>query len=79
MATESIALLLSDILMPEMDGYELAAITEKKYPTVKIQLVSGFADNYNAEILNDTLKLNLISKPYTSKTLLKKIRDLLDT
>lgn len=78
LATEPVDLLLSDIIMPEMDGYHLAAIVQKKYPNMKIQLASGFADSYHADIVDDKLKHQLIHKPYTSLTLLKRIRELLD-
>lgn len=78
MATESIDLLLSDIIMPEMDGYRLAAIAQEKYPAVKIQLASGFADNYNADMVDNALKHQLLHKPYNMQSLLKRVRELLD-
>lgn len=75
---ESIDLLLSDIIMPEMDGYELAAIVQKKYPSTKIQLASGFSDDRKQKVFDDSLQKNLLQKPYHSQTLLKRIRQLLD-
>lgn len=73
-----IDLLLSDIIMPETDGYELAAIVKKQYPNVKIQLVSGFNDEQHIHLVDQQLTDNLILKPYHSNTLLKRIRHLLD-
>lgn len=75
---ESIDLLLSDLIMPEMDGYQLAAIVQEKYPEVKIQLASGFANDLNVDMIDDDLHQNLIYKPYQSQTLLRRIRELLD-
>ena len=76
MNNESIDILLSDVIMPNMDGYELASIVQEKYPKIKIQLVSGFAGekNYSAD---NPLSDNLLKKPYTEKSLLRKIKGLL--
>ena len=74
---KSIDLLLSDVIMPEMDGYQLAETVKKKYPAIKIQLASGFNDEHNANLVDDDLRKMLLHKPYDSKTLLLRIRELL--
>jgi len=74
---ESVDLLLSDVIMPDMDGYQLAAIVQEKYPTIKIQLASGFSDDSHLNVIDDTLYRSSISKPYDIQTLLQKIRELL--
>jgi two-component system, cell cycle sensor histidine kinase and response regulator CckA len=76
---EAVDLLISDIIMPEMDGYQLAAIVKEKYPDIKIQLVSGFDDSHNMEVLDESLQMNLLYKPFNSKLLLQKIHELLNT
>lgn len=63
--------------MPEMDGYQLAEVVQKKYPSVKIQMVSGFSDNHHVLISDKKLSENILQKPYQAKILLKTIRDLL--
>lgn len=75
---EAIDLIVTDVIMPEMDGYELAATIQKKYPDKKILLASGFTDERHKDLIDDELQKNLISKPYNIQALLKKIRELLD-
>ena len=75
---ESIDLLLSDVIMPEMDGYQLAQAIQKKYPAIKIQLASGFTNDHQINLIDDNLHKSLLHKPYDSTTLLLRIRKLLD-
>lgn len=79
LAEHKIDLLLSDIIMPEMDGYQLADMVSNRYPTIKIQLVSGYVDKIvDISPVDESIKKNLLYKPFNKKTLLKKIRLLLD-
>jgi len=75
---ESIDLLLSDIIMPEMDGYELATIVQEKYPDIKIQLMSGFSDGRHVKMADDSLHQKMIYKPYNSEVLIERINNLLN-
>lgn len=75
---EHIDLVLSDVIMPEMDGYELATIILKEHPEIKIQMASGFSDDRHENFIDDSLHENLLHKPYHSATLLKRLRELLD-
>jgi len=77
LASQTIDLMLSDVIMPNMDGYQLSRLVAKQYPSVKIQLASGFSDNRHTE--SDLhLRQNMLHKPYSSKELLTSIRLLLD-
>ncbi|MDH3354389.1 MAG: bacteriohemerythrin, partial [Chromatiales bacterium] len=75
--SESVDLLLSDIIMPGMDGYQLAEEVSKNYPDIKIQMFSGFSDNRHTES-HKKLHEKLLRKPFTSEILLQRIRELLD-
>ena len=75
---ESIGILISDIIMPEMDGYQLATIVKEKHPEIKIQLVSGFADEQRMSMNDEHLQQDLLHKPFNSQALLQRIRALCD-
>ena len=67
--SNDIDLLLSDVVMPNMDGYKLAEKVRKKYPSIKIQLVSGFDDDRKRTEEDEILYKYLLSKPYNSSSL----------
>lgn len=76
--SNSVDLLLSDVIMPDMDGYQLAKTVQKEYPHIKIQLASGFNDDRHVTMVDNTLNENLLHKPYKQQVLLDKLRELLD-
>ena len=71
-------LMFSDVVMPDMDGYQLAKIVADKYPAIKVQMTSGFTDDRQHGMGDSSLHQNLLLKPYRSQSLLSKIRVLLD-
>lgn len=78
MEKESIDLIISDVVMPEMDGYQFASIVQEKYPDTKIQMVSGFTDDSHLGIKDQSLHECLLYKPYQLDELLKRVRSLLE-
>jgi len=76
--TKHVDLLLTDVIMPEMDGYQLAEAVHKKYPDIKIQLASGFHDKQNSELIDNSLIINLLTKPFKARVLFNRLRELLD-
>lgn len=72
--TNDIDLMLSDVIMPNMDGYKLAAEVREKYPQIKIQLVSGFDDDRKRTKEDQLLYKHLLNKPYVASDLFDAVR-----
>ncbi len=58
-------LLLSDIMMPVMDGIALALAVARDYPNLSILLMTGFADQRERAFGLDSLVSDVVSKPFT--------------
>ena len=69
-----IDLLLTDVIMPEMTGNQVAAGVEALRPGIAVLYMSGYAEPVLAE--NGTLPegVTIVEKPFTSKELLEHIR-----
>lgn len=71
-----IDLLLTDLVMPQMDGYQLAKRVSEQTPNVRVLFMSGYA---NEEIMRGSdLDLKLLEKPFSAGDLARKIREVLD-
>ena len=77
--TGPIALLLTDVVMPGVNGRELAARVLKTRPDVKVLYTSGYTDDaiLRRGVLADPRRF--IPKPYTPRQLRRKVRDVLDS
>ncbi len=66
-------LLLTDIVMPMMDGIALALKVAKDYPAVRILMMTGFAaEKARAHNLN-LLVHDVVSKPFTMDQICAKV------
>jgi CheY-like chemotaxis protein len=73
-----ISLLITDVVMPGMNGRELARQLQQMRPNIKILFTSGYTENAIAHHGIIDKNLNFIGKPYSSRELGKKIRSLFD-
>ena len=74
----SLHLLLTDVIMPGMDGPALAKQVQEERPDIKILYMSGYATNF---IMHDGVVdpgTNFLEKPFHPRTLLSKVREVLD-
>jgi CheY-like chemotaxis protein len=71
-------LLLTDVVMPVMDGAELHSRARKIQPGLGALLVSGYADDVLKDRIESTEPLPLLMKPFTLEELAQRVRDVLD-
>ena len=73
-----IHLLLTDVIMPGMNGRELAQRISEIRPNVKVLYMSGYTENVIGR--NGTLDagVRLLQKPFTLRDLKSKVREVLD-
>ena len=75
LSREPVDLVLTDIIMPETDGYLLALEIKNLYPNVKIQHISGYNDIDNADLEKHGFPRSL-QKPLEAEEILKRVREL---
>ena len=84
---QSINLVISDILMPDVDGIELVRHAKEKYPDLKIILISGGGritlEQSDYDYLKTTSKItgvtSILNKPIKPAELLQTITELLES
>jgi DNA-binding NtrC family response regulator len=72
----TIHLLLSDVMMPDMGGPDLAAKLKLRRPEMRVMLMSGYADGAML-VLNHGW--HFIRKPFLPAALLGKVTEILHT
>jgi CheY-like chemotaxis protein len=75
----SIDLLLTDVIMPQISGRELAVQLAERRPGLRVLYTSGYTQNVIAQHGVLDPGLHFLAKPYIPGTLLEKVREVLDT
>ncbi len=76
--TGTINLLLTDVIMPGMNGRDLAKLVKRKYPGVRCLFMSGYTANVIAHhgVLDDDVYF--LQKPFSSQELAVCVKKILD-
>ena len=71
----AIDLVVSDVVMPEMDGPTLLRKMRVRNPDLKIIFVSGYAEDAFAKSLEENEKFDFLAKPFALSALVAKVKE----
>jgi two-component system, cell cycle sensor histidine kinase and response regulator CckA len=66
---------LTDVVMPGMSGPELVQRLRAFHPNLPVVFMSGYAEEATSRLKIDSATLNLLSKPFAPRDLLKRIAE----
>jgi signal transduction histidine kinase/CheY-like chemotaxis protein len=75
---EAVDLLISDVVMPEMNGADVGKRVHQICPKARVLFVSGYSENDMADQGMESLAFQVLQKPFTPETLVRKVREILD-
>jgi signal transduction histidine kinase/CheY-like chemotaxis protein len=73
-----IDLLMTDVVMPHMDGHDLASRLSKMYDGIKVLYMSGYSNTFIASRGMIQQGKAFLQKPFTVESLSVKVRDIID-
>ena len=76
-ATEAIDLLITDVVMPHMDGPGLVREVREINPEMKVIFISGYTEDAFRQRLDSDVGIEFLPKPFSLKELAAKVRDVL--
>lgn len=73
--TGHIDLLLSDMLLPELSGYDLAQQLQPKFPAMKVLFMTGYVEGDIVQRCLGELGADFLDKPFQPAVLIGKVRN----
>jgi two-component system cell cycle sensor histidine kinase/response regulator CckA len=74
----SIDLLITDVVMPRMDGPALIRAVRERWPMMKVIYISGYAEDAFRKRLDETGAINFLPKPFSLKQLAGKVKEVME-
>jgi two-component system cell cycle sensor histidine kinase/response regulator CckA len=75
----AVDLVVSDVVMPEMDGPTLLKAMREQNPDLKIIFVSGYAEDAFARSLPENQQFAFLPKPFTLSQLVAQVKETMTT
>ncbi|MEM7169570.1 MAG: ATP-binding protein [Pseudomonadota bacterium] len=75
---KEIDLLVTDVVMPQMDGPGLVREVRKERPELKVIFISGYAEDSFRKRLDKDAAIHFLPKPFSLKQLAGKVKEVLD-
>lgn len=77
--TEDFELVITDLVMPNVNGWDIARKVKSKAPAIPVILLTGWAADYENEDLSERGVNLVLPKPVTLRKLTTGIRELIPT
>ncbi len=74
---EKVDIIISDVIMPGMNGVDLVKQLQQKWPNAKVLFMSGYTDDVLSDNPGLQTQYPFLSKPFGPVALLQKVRELL--
>src|SRR6185437_8659155 len=74
---DKVDLVISDVVMPEMDGPTLLGHLRKRIPDVRVIFVSGYAEESVRKDIADDRSVEFLAKPYSLDQINSKVKEVL--
>jgi len=74
---EPLDVLITDVVMPGMDGATLARLVRMERPEIRILLISGYSEDVAFDGLSDDPAVRFLPKPFSLKQLAGAVKELL--
>ena len=75
--THTFDLVVTDVVMPDMNGMELYHEISQNYPALPVLFTSGYTDTNVFQDNENEMEINFLKKPYTVNQLLTEVREVL--
>lgn len=75
---EKFDILITDVVMPKMDGPTLSKRIRDIYPDAKTIFISGYTEDTFRKNLDYDTKIHFLPKPYTLKDLASKVKEIMN-
>ena len=76
-ADEKIDLLITDVVMPRMDGPALVREVREIHPDMKVIFISGYAEDAFRQRLDSDSEIHFLPKPFSLKQLASKVKEVI--
>jgi len=76
-AAEKIDLLITDVVMPRMDGPDLVRHVRESHPEMKVIFISGYTEDSFRQRLDSDSDIHFLPKPFSLKQLASKVKEVI--
>ena len=77
-AGNAVDLLVTDVMMPEMDGPTLIRHVRDTLPEIRVICISGYSEDALRQRISQNIAIHFLPKPFSLKQLAGKVKEVLD-